>query len=82
MAKANLHPKTHLVSYVFPKGKTLKMTSTYGGDNFLAESSIFDHSAWRKDNQANQSSSGNAAKFAQVFGGLLSGVFEEKKDEK
>lgn len=65
----NIHPTMRPVTYKFSKGRTLVIMSNYKNSEFLLETDIFLHSAWREDAKVVNSGSAKVSKFNASFGG-------------
>lgn len=68
MAK-NIHPKMNNVLFKFSQGREMSIPSSHTKPNFLTETDIFIHAAWREDQKAVHAGSIKVAKFNQAFGG-------------
>lgn len=71
MAQVNIHPEIKEVIYRFSQGRSLKLRSTYKRNKeFLLETDLFSHPAWKEDAKAVDSSSTSVSKFNDTFGGV------------
>ena len=68
MAK-NIHPKLRPVNFKFSQGKSLMITSAYKNTEFLLETDIFIHPAWRENERSVNLGSAKINKFNSYFGG-------------
>lgn len=71
MAQIEIHPKQKTVLYKFSGGRSMELSSTYTkSSDFLLETDIFIHPAWKEDEKAVNTGSVNVNKFNATFGGV------------
>lgn len=71
MAQKSIHPKLQKVKFVFSGGRTMEIPSTYKKSEFLCETDIFIHMAWKSsDNKEENFGSKKVTAFNANFGGI------------
>ena len=71
MANKSIHPKLRKVKYVFSGGRSMEIPSTHGKSEFLCETDIFIHLAWRAtDAKTEDFGSRKVKEFNANFGGI------------
>lgn len=71
MAQKHLHCKTKKVKYIFSGDRFIEIVSAYEKSDFLCETDIFIHPAWRKpDEKAENFGSKKVNQFNATFGGI------------
>ena len=71
MANQSIHPKLQKVKYVFSGGRSMEIPSTNRKPEFLCETDIFIHLAWRAtDAKTEDFGSRKVKEFNANFGGI------------
>ena len=65
----DIHPQMRKVTYKFSKNRSLQIMSNYKNLEFLLETDIFNHSAWREDDKVVNTGSAKVSQFNASFGG-------------